>query len=38
MPALLNESMTLGARWGRELGPRIAERMRARFKDQNLKI
>jgi len=38
MPALLNESMTLGARWGRELGPRIAQRMRVRFKDENLKI
>jgi len=38
MPALLNDSMALGARWGRELGPRIAERLRARFKDENLKI
>ena len=38
MPALLNDSMSLGARWGRELGPRIAERLRARCKDENLKI
>jgi hypothetical protein len=38
MPALMNDSMTLGARWGRDLGPRIAERLRARFKDENLKI
>ena len=38
MPALMQEGMRLGMRWGEAMGPRISERMRARFKNENIRI
>jgi uncharacterized protein len=38
MPALLQESMTLGNQWGQAMGPRINQRIRARFKQENIKL
>jgi uncharacterized protein len=38
MPALLQESMTLGSQWGQAMEPRINQRIRARFKKENIKL
>jgi hypothetical protein len=38
MPTVMEESVRTGMQWGRALGPRIAERIRARFKSENIKI
>ncbi|HYS12801.1 MAG TPA: DUF2059 domain-containing protein [Burkholderiaceae bacterium] len=38
MPALMQESMAMGAQWGQAMEPRIAQRLRARFKKDNIKL
>jgi uncharacterized protein len=38
MPTLLGDSMKLGAQWGQAMEPRINERIRARFKKDNIKM
>jgi hypothetical protein len=38
MPALLQESMALGSQWGQAMEPRINQRIRARFKKENIKL
>jgi len=38
MPSLMQESMTMGAKWGQAMEPRIEQRLRARFKKENLKL
>lgn len=36
LPALMQESMVAGQRWGQALGPIIQERVRQRFKDKGV--
>lgn len=38
MPSLMQESVRIGIRFGEAMGPRIDERLRARFKKENIKI
>lgn len=38
MPSLLQESMAVGEQWGRSLAPQINEQVRARFKQEGIKI
>lgn len=38
MPALVNDSMKLGAQWGQAMEPRINQRLRARFKKDNIRM
>jgi len=38
MPALVQESMSIGAQWGQAMEPRIAQRIRARFRKENIKL
>jgi uncharacterized protein len=38
MPALTQESLTLGMRWGQAMEPVIDQRIRARFKKENIQL
>jgi uncharacterized protein len=38
MPAAMQESMLVGQRWGQALEPKIDQRIRARLKQQGIKI
>lgn len=38
MPALMQEAMAAGQRWGQSLGPQIDQRVRAKLKQQGIKI
>lgn len=38
MPALMQESMLAGQRWGQSLGPEIDRRVKARLKSEGVKI
>lgn len=38
MPQMMGESAQIGAQWGQSLAPLIAQRLRERFKAQDLKI
>jgi uncharacterized protein len=38
MPALMQEGMAAGQKWGESLGPQIHERVRARFKKEGIQI
>ncbi len=38
MPDMVQESMAIGQRWGRDLGPQIQQRLRARFKQEGVEL
>lgn len=38
LPALMNESMAVGQKWGESLGPSINERIRARLKKEGVEL
>lgn len=38
LPALMNESMSVGRKWGESLGPAIGERIKARMKKEGVDL